>query len=109
MVSLMAALLILPRVLVVIGVGQRRPYEDGLARIIDQRDEPVVIAADVEDRESSDRFRRRINLLNVQKLQPSRALCEPVPYVERFLAIRMCIGKLTQSLPTDHVHTVMFS
>src|SRR5271169_6647033 len=105
----MAGLLILPRVLVVVGVGQHHPYEDGLARIVDQRDKPVVIAADIEDRESSDRLRRWVNLLNIQKLRPSRSLCDSVPCVERFLAIRMCIGKLTQSLSTDHVHTIMFS
>ena len=110
----MAALLIfpsvpLPHVLIVIGVGQHRPYKDGLARIIDQGYQPVVVAPDIEDCESSDGFRRWVNLLDIQKFRPSRSLCDSVPCVERFLGIWMSIGKLTQSLPADHVHTVMFS
>src|SRR3990172_7791404 len=105
----MAASLILRPVAVVIGVGQNRPDEDYPARVVEHRDEPVVVAADVKHGESSDCLGRRVHLLHVQKPCPSRALCAPIPGVECLFGIGMRGGELAQPLPAEDVHPTMFS
>ncbi len=75
-----------------------------LTGIVDFRDQPIFVAADVENSACTEDVSVREDLLNIVQVTPLRLAARLVPFSERGLCVLMLLPKPTKRFLTDHIH-----
>ena len=76
-----------------------------LTGIVDFRDQPIFVAADVENSACTEDVSVREDLLNIIQVTPLRLAARLVPFSERRFCVLMLLPKLTKRFLTDHIHS----
>jgi hypothetical protein len=87
-------------------MSQDETHEQNLVRVIDSRNQPVLIAADVEDSAIPDRISVREVLARFRQVLPPRGFGDSPPVFERSLRVGMFLPELPQGSFADDMHLV---
>jgi hypothetical protein len=83
--------------------------QDSLRLIVDSRDQPVFVAADIEDRPSPDQISAGIHLFHFGRRFPRCPTHHPIPGFEVSLRVRMLSPELLQGASFYDAHGRMGS
>ena len=98
-----------PLLSIVLFVGQKRFYVDPFRPPRNYRDEPELVAEDIEDYNHADSVSGRKIQPRISQIVPVRAPGDPVPCEQLNLRLRMPGDQLPQVRLTDHIHNLMLA
>jgi hypothetical protein len=77
--------------------------------IVDVRGQPILVSANVEDRELANRIRVWIRFAHIHETGPPQSLGSPIPVVKRRLRVLVSVRELPKGLAADDAYANILS